>query len=249
MFSHGVYRRSFGALAAAADSLLQTVQSTVDASAAAVAARLGMEDASTRAQSARTQAVAAALAADVSKVLAEAAAAGIIAQRDIALFAASSAQAAKSQVATALAALLAAKPSFSAHKNGSSQINIADDTMTQVTFGTEVHDEGGHFASNVWTPPAGLVTIAAGVLLTGDVDADARARIAITKNGATTVHKEVRGTTADASGQCGLGISILDRANGTDAYGVAVQVPLAAGTATADGAASASWFMGAWLGV
>lgn len=135
-------------------------------------------------------------------------------------------------------------PAFSAHKNGTNQTGIGSGTDTQITFSTEIYDRGGHFASNVWTPPAGLVTMKAQVFASGTLVAQ-NARISITKNGATTRFKSAFGVAAVAN--AGLDIAMADVANGTDAYGVAVNIATTAGNVTVDGTAENTWFMGEWL--
>ena len=42
---------------------------------------------------------------------------------------------------------------FSVYRSGGAQLNIALNTLVQITFGTERFDIGGNFASNVFTAP------------------------------------------------------------------------------------------------
>jgi hypothetical protein len=143
----------------------------------------------------------------------------------------------------AVAALQATRPAFSAHKNGTDQTGIVDATITALTFGTEAYDRGGFFASNVWTPPAGLVVLKAGVIATGTLDTTNPSGLIITKNGATFKLQN----NAQAAGVFGGALACSDIANGSDVYGVSVSINTAAGTATATGAAANTWFMGEWL--
>ncbi len=136
-----------------------------------------------------------------------------------------------------------APAAFSAHKNGTAQSGIADNTLTQITFGTEVYDVGNHFASHAWTPPSGKVCMSAATILDGNTIAAASA-VAIYKNG--SLFK--LGFNPAVVGLYGLGqITIDDIANGSDVYTVYAAVQLASGTATARGTSPETYFMGHWI--
>jgi hypothetical protein len=140
-------------------------------------------------------------------------------------------------------ALGANTPSFSAHKNGIAQTGVADTTFTTITFGTEVYDIGGLFASNGWTPMAGKVHMDAAFFLTGTISAGAQVAIAICKNGATVKQASF------AAGSFGAAASIGcdDVANGTDVYTVRAFVDLTSGTGTIDGGSNNTFFCGHWI--
>lgn len=136
-------------------------------------------------------------------------------------------------------------PCFRATKGVTNQTNVADSTTTQVTFGTEDYDIGSHFASNVWTPPAGKVSLTAKVRLTGTIAADATFVVVITKNGATSAFAQMTAgaTTNEASSM----VTVEDVANGTDAYGVAVFIDVSSGTATITAGNEHTYFCGHWF--
>lgn len=134
---------------------------------------------------------------------------------------------------------------FSAHKNGTDQTGIADSTFTLVTFGTEVYDVGGHFASNGWTPPAGIVNLTASIRLTGTFVAGATTAVAIYKNGvALSQHNHHSGVANAAI----INITVMDLADGDDVYTVMTFCDVTSGTATLDGSAVHTRFSGTWLG-
>jgi len=131
------------------------------------------------------------------------------------------------------------QPCFSAHKNGSDQTGIADQTYTKLTFATEAFDIGSFYdaANSKWTPPAGLVQIIGRAYLS--VVTNGICGIAVYKNGVlskTALYNT--DSTAD-----GVEISIIDRANGSDYYELYVY-GTAVTTATVSGAATSSFFMG-----
>lgn len=132
---------------------------------------------------------------------------------------------------------------FSAHKNGTDQTGVADSTYTQLTFGTEIYDNGNFFASNAWTPPAGHVVISAGLLASGTIASGSDCIVSIYKN-AAAFKSSVSGT---ATNEGSAGISITDTANGTDVYTAFVYVDTTAGTGTINGGSTVTFFMGEWL--
>lgn len=94
-------------------------------------------------------------------------------------------------------------PKVSAHKNGTAQTGVVTNTFTKVTFGTEVYDSVGSFASSTFTPKSlGTYQVDAQVTWVSSVDQD-RPIIAIYKNG--TIY---RSFTANVSGTGGVGTRI-----------------------------------------
>ena len=138
---------------------------------------------------------------------------------------------------------LDAKPAFSAHKNASDQTGITSGVATQVTFSTEVFDTGSHFASDTWTPPAGLVEICAAIRVTGTIAAGSNLHIRFYKNGSE--YKRAYGAAQSNLG--GVTGTMIDRANGTDTYTIYAFITTTSGTATVTGGTNESYFMGAWL--
>jgi hypothetical protein len=105
---------------------------------------------------------------------------------------------------------------FRAHKNGTNQsIATGIGTLTKVTFGTEVYDQGGYYdaANSRWTPPAGMVHIDIG-LTSNDVTANTTMYAAIYKNGAFYLIAFIVTPNISAYSQ----IHLDDVANGTDYY-------------------------------
>lgn len=134
---------------------------------------------------------------------------------------------------------------FSVHNNGVDETGIGSAAFTQVTFSTEVYDVGNNFASSTWTPPAGKVNTSAGTVIFGTATLGATAGIAFYKNG--TIYKQVA-LSVNAAGVAGGGIAIDDIANGTDAYTLRATITLTGGTATVQGLAISTWWMGHWIG-
>lgn len=131
---------------------------------------------------------------------------------------------------------------FSVHKNGTDQTGIADNTFTQITFGTEVYDIGGFFASNAWTPPAGPIIMLASVALSGTVPgAGNLISVMIQKNG---VDFKQTFSNANSAGLGSAYINIDDVANGTDVYTIKAALDVSAGTVTALGSTVQTWWMG-----
>lgn len=132
---------------------------------------------------------------------------------------------------------------FSAHKNGTAQTGLVDNTFTAVTFGTEVFDVGGLFASNAWTPPAGKVVLQASAVFTGTLDATAIQQLAIYKNGSILKESGTIGTVGTATAT----VTVIDDANGTDVYTVQAKINTTASTGTVSGTATDTFFMGSVL--
>jgi hypothetical protein len=142
---------------------------------------------------------------------------------------------------TANAALV---PAFRANKNGTNQTGVVNATGTTVTFSNEVFDTGGFFASNTWTPPAGLVNLAGALAITGTIAVGSQTVIGITKNGTTIFQASAFSGAANNGSATLVGI---DRANGTDTYVLTVFQTGLTGTGTIDGTTQVTWFGGTWL--
>lgn len=129
---------------------------------------------------------------------------------------------------------------FKATKGGTDQTGISSGVTTAVTFGTEVYDVGGFFASNKWTPPAGNISLLAAADFTGTLNAAGGVAFFIYKNNAlfTGINWE------PASGEGTISIVASDAANGTDVYEVRIQITTSSGTATVSGSDTLTWFSG-----
>lgn len=138
---------------------------------------------------------------------------------------------------------LPAVPCFFVTKGGTDQTGVADSTYTLMTFGTEVYDIGGFFASDAWTPPAGKVLLLATHFITGTFPLGAACAIAIYKNGSF-----LRQSLWPASANIGSAyIAVEDVANGTDAYTAYAYIDVTSSTATIFGDVAATWFCGHWI--
>lgn len=132
---------------------------------------------------------------------------------------------------------LGVTPAFRAHKNGSDQ-TVSASTATQITFGTEVFDQGGCFASSAWTPPAGTALISAVVSLT-NLSA-VISHLDIYKNGAAVaVAYNVNSSTT-------LSVSFIDRPNGSDIYTL-YYTSVTDASYTISGVATDTYFQGVML--
>jgi hypothetical protein len=121
-------------------------------------------------------------------------------------------------------------------------------TNQKLNFTTEVFDIGGYYdaANSRWTPPAGSVTIVAAITYqNATIGSVSGARVAIRKNGTTTIAQRNEYTDA-ANGQ--VIIDVTDVANGTDYYEVqaAVEFTSPAGTVAAS---TAQTYFGGQSGV
>lgn len=139
---------------------------------------------------------------------------------------------------------LAARPAFSAHKNGSNQGSITSQTDTKLTFETEAFDIGGYFdtTNSRWTPPAGRVVLTAVVQVSGTIQQFGAASVLIYKNGSLykTGVVEYGGNT----GATAAGITVIDSANGTDYYEAWVNGWASSGSLTVSGTSTATYFQG-----
>jgi hypothetical protein len=90
------------------------------------------------------------------------------------------------------------------------QTGISNATYTKVALDTASVDEGSHFASGGWTPPAGAVIITGRIYIKSGVTGT-NYQIRILKNGTPIKQNEAK----DGSG---LETTAHDRANGTDVY-------------------------------
>lgn len=131
---------------------------------------------------------------------------------------------------------------FKAHKNASDQTGVADNTATQVTFGTEVYDIGGFYASNAWTPPAGKIRLTASVLVSGTTVGSIGA-IFIQKDGADLTQSNFQ--TPNGGGT--LFVTVDDVCTGSNAYTVKASLDVSAGTVTFSGLVRCTYFSGHWF--
>jgi hypothetical protein len=143
---------------------------------------------------------------------------------------------------------LSSRPAFAAHKNGANQ-TIASSTFTKVTFGAEVFDVGSRFdlANARWTPPAGVVVLAAVIhcnpvnTAAGDLNT-----IALYKNG-TQYRFGQQMPIVGAGGSNIAAAAWIDVASGTDFYEVWCFIGPSAGNKEIGGIASITALMGALL--
>ena len=113
---------------------------------------------------------------------------------------------------------------FLAHKNGADQ-TVTTRNATQVTFGTEDADVGSHFASNAWTPPAGLVLLQATVGFEDVSEGGAnisKVTLSFYKDGSEMISTEVRSEADSLELGQSIHLSAFDVADGTDVYTVYV---------------------------
>jgi hypothetical protein len=141
----------------------------------------------------------------------------------------------------------AAPTGFSVHKNGTDQTGIADSAFTIVTWSTEIFDTGSNFASNTWTPPAGLITTAATLNTSGTNQVNgAFFIVSIFKNAVRfkDQYLEVIATGTPLSAT----VSIVDQANGTDTYDVRVFIDTTGASGTVGGIATQTYWTGMAFG-
>ncbi len=129
---------------------------------------------------------------------------------------------------------------FSAHATAD-QTGIADITLTQILFGTEAFDVGGHFASSAWTPPAGKVVLIFNTVITGDITASTLTSRLIFKDGSLLAQSNLPALSTQAGGQ----IVAVDTASGSNVYTAIAYVDLNSGTGTA--VANTTNFAGFWI--
>lgn len=113
------------------------------------------------------------------------------------------------------AAISASKSGFSANKNGVAQ-SIAADTITKVTFGTEVFDTGNEYDVSIsrWTPKTGgLKLITAAIFTTAAVTGQA-IQVRLYKNGVQVAN----GGIASSNAVTGISAAFIQQANGTTDY-------------------------------
>lgn len=84
-----------------------------------------------------------------------------------------------------LAIIDSGRPMVHAHKNGSGQSGIVTATATLVTFGTEVYDTHGYFASNRFTPLIAGKYMVRATLCWADLTDNKLGQVNIRKNGST----------------------------------------------------------------
>lgn len=139
---------------------------------------------------------------------------------------------------------LRAMPAFRAHKNGSAQTGIADNTPTKLTFGTEAFDIGGHYdtTNSRWTPPAGRYLITATIRNNGTSIADLDPiAVMIYKNGSLDCDGRFR---ANGTGAQGHAVTNVVEANGTDYFEIYYLADTGGSATQIDGTATQTWFSG-----
>jgi hypothetical protein len=143
---------------------------------------------------------------------------------------------------------LAGRACFLAHKNGTNQTGIANNTATKVTFGAETFDVGGLFdtTNSRWTPPTGtkvriggMVYVSAGVLSSGGN------QLLLYKNGALLRALDIHAASALAT-EVILSGSTIESADGGyyELYVSVLTSSAGVDTATAFGNASYTYFYG-----
>lgn len=133
---------------------------------------------------------------------------------------------------------------FKAHKNGSNQGSMTSTGLIQITFGTEVFDQGGYFSSNAWTPPAGRYRVTATVLWTNanGVDNEVLSVSVLEDAGETCFGQNNR----NGTGAQQVTVTCIVDADGNDVYTV-YGTKGGAGDGTVDGTATRTWFEGSAL--
>ena len=112
---------------------------------------------------------------------------------------------------------------FSAHKNGTPQ-TVPTGTPTLITWSTTAYDVGGHFASSLWTPPAGKVYLTSSAIctplppITYSFTGANFQFWGLLKNG--SLLKQTASYEQANSNGAVLSVTAEDVANGTDTYGV-----------------------------
>lgn len=136
---------------------------------------------------------------------------------------------------------LAPRAAFSAHKGGTPQTIGGALVQTAISFPSEEFDSGASFdvATGMWTPPPGRYRVTASVRFTGGV-AGANNSLLLLRDGA--VYRRMSMQSAGA-GDMTLDLTALVRANGSNAFGVAVVLG-GSGDKTISGAAADTWFEG-----
>jgi hypothetical protein len=136
---------------------------------------------------------------------------------------------------------------FRADKVGDTTQNLADVTLTKVTFGHVVFNVGGYFASNKWTPPAGIVSLTASFFATNiaAVNSNASGGVAIYKNG--SIFSQTNGRQDSSSAF--VATTISDTANGTDFYEMYVVCDSTGGNTPLQNDATITFFSGRSLEV
>jgi hypothetical protein len=153
-------------------------------------------------------------------------------------------------MSTALTMLSAARPAFSANKNGTNQ-TISANSITQVTFGTESFDVGSHYdtSTSKWTPPAGVVLLSALIYFDGTDSASGgdNYHVYLYKNGSAFLNSYVIESLADNVNSL-VSSTWIDIAGGSDTYEIRVRMGRGgAGNQVVGGDAQSTVFMGAML--
>jgi hypothetical protein len=141
----------------------------------------------------------------------------------------------------------AAPTGFSVHKNATDQTGITDSAFTLVTWSTEIFDTGSNFASNTWTPPAGLINTS--VTLTSSGGNQANGALFIVSFFKNTVRFKDQYANIIATGTpLSVTATLVDQANGTDAYDVRVFIDTTGSTGTVAGIVTQTYWTGMAFG-
>lgn len=133
-------------------------------------------------------------------------------------------------------------PAFSAVKSATQ--TLAYNTNTLITFPATVYNRGSYFASNTWTPPAGLVSMSAACYSIPAGGTTQGAIIGIFKNAAAYKQNVGTGILGVNAGN----ITVTDVANGTDAYTVFfIALNSALGNEVVQSGGNITYFMGHWI--
>lgn len=138
-------------------------------------------------------------------------------------------------------------PAFSANLNSVNQTGIASATATLVNFNNTVYNVGSYFdtTNKKWTPPAGTIILAAGLLVQGTFPTTNAVSVEFYKNGAL-LYQFIAGASTAANQSTMYG-SIQDRANGSDYYQIYVYQTTTSGTITVYSGTGFTFFQGVWI--
>jgi hypothetical protein len=135
-----------------------------------------------------------------------------------------------------------AEVGFRASKGGTNQTGIPNQVYTKMSFGTEEYDQGARYdpAISRWTPPTGLVSLTASMVVNGAIAVGGVAAVGIYKNG---VSLKSGIDVASSGGIVTAQVSVDDIASGTDYYEAFAYVSTG-GAAFIDGSAANTYFAG-----
>lgn len=126
----------------------------------------------------------------------------------------------------------------------SEQTGVTPFTFVQVTFQTEVFDNGGFFASNAWTPPAGYVRLYGGLFMEGAFNNAEPCVLAIYKS-CDTLQWSGYGLDGSFNVAGPLNIVVDDISSGTAPYTMRGYYN---GSSASFSSSASTWFGGYWVG-